>query len=236
MQVKRWLKDVSAQFSEMIFPNCCVACQNSLLKAEQFICTECRANLPKTNYHLHDSQNNPISQKFWGKVDVKHSLAYLHFKKDGKVQKILHHIKYKNQPELAKMLGRWYAEDLQQGNLHNAFDAVVAIPLHPARLQQRGYNQSEMFAEGLCEVLQLEHLSLFFKRIKQTQTQTNKDKLERWQNVANIFETTEQNIFKNKKVLLVDDVTTTGSTMESGVKCLKNCVGLQISVASVANA
>lgn len=230
------MKTLWADFLNLFFPDCCASCQGILLSGEKKICTTCRANLPFTHFHKLNPQENPICQRFYGKIPIRFGLAFLKFTKTGKVQKLLHQIKYQNKPELAQMLGEWYSSELISSNLNIAFDVIVPVPLHPKKLKIRGYNQSEYFGKGLATYLQsnFDHSALV--RNIATETQTQKSRWERWQNVARVFEVQKPETIRNKHILLVDDVITTGSTLEACGKALLEAEALSVSVAAIAMA
>ena len=158
--------------------------------------------------------------------------AFLIFKKEGIVQKLLHELKYSNNPEIGVLLGRMYGSKLRQDGV--TFDAVLAIPLHKSKQKLRGYNQSEEFAKGLAEGLNIPLNTSVLKRKEFTETQTKKSKYERWENVSEIFEVKNPEAIQHKHILLVDDVITTGATLEACVHALKKVEGVKVSVASLA--
>ncbi|MFN3316336.1 MAG: ComF family protein [Raineya sp.] len=220
-------------FLHLLFPDCCYSCQGVLFENEEKICTACRANLPFTNFHKQSPEDNPITQKFFGKIPIKYGLAFLQFSKSGKVQRILHRIKYQNQPELAQMLGNWYGYELAQNQILD-FDYILPVPLHPSKLKIRGYNQSDYFAQGLSEQMQITWKNDLLLRNIATSTQTKKNRLERWKNVKNVFELSDGGLVSGKSVLIVDDVVTTGSTLEACAKVLLDAEAKHISVAAIA--
>lgn len=221
-------------FFSLIFPDCCYSCQGVLLQGEHKICTSCRGNLPFTFYHKQNPTDNPVTQKFFGKIPIRYGLAFLQFTKGSKVQRLLHHIKYNNQPDLAEMLGNWYGAELRDAHLHKQFDLIVAVPLHPKKMKKRGYNQSEYFGKGLSRHTEIPFDAHAIKRTIHTDTQTKKSRFERWKNVATIFEVPEPEIIKGKSVLIVDDVVTTGSTLEACAQVLLDAQAQSISVATIA--
>jgi ComF family protein len=225
-------KEILLDFMYLFFPNYCRGCEESLVKGEKIICTRCMMDLPKSNYHR--ERENPFYHKFSGRLPVKFVMTLFKFVKRGKVQHLLHALKYKNQPEIGVQLGRVYGTDLIDENYKDQFDLIVPVPLHPSRRRKRGYNQSEEFGKGLSEILEIPCTEKFLKRIKETSTQTRKSKLNRWENVSDVFECHELHELKGKRVLLVDDVVTTGATLEAcGEKLLRAGCG-EISIACIA--
>lgn len=229
-------------FLSLFFPDLCLCCNESLMKGEKQVCTKCRYELPQTNYHL--AQENVLAQRFWGKLPVQYTLAYLKFTKGGRVQKILHELKYNNNQEVGEMMGRWYGQILADANttskdtegiLHaSAFDLILPVPLHRSKLRQRGYNQSDCFAQGLSASTNIPWRDDVLKRKKATKTQTKKGRMGRWQNVEKIFEVQKPEVISEKHVLLVDDVITTGSTLEACAQAILEAGAQEISIATIA--
>src|SRR5690606_25682635 len=132
----------------------CYACEESLAKGEAIICTKCRLKLPYTNVHLPNTENI-LMHRFFGKLPVKHALAYLYFRQYGRVQNLLHALKYRGVQEIGEVLGKWYGLDLKENNYATAFDIIIPVPLHRAKLRKRGYNQASSFAKGLATALEI---------------------------------------------------------------------------------
>lgn len=195
----------------LLFPNLCVGCNGVLLAAEQHICAHCINHLPETKFHT--LPENQLEKAFWGRVNIERAYSFLVFRKQGIVQNILHELKYRNNPDLGVMLGQIYGSKLREYGMH--FDAIVAIPLHEKKEKKRGYNQSDCFAHGLAQSLKCEHLKNVIVRDKFTETQTKKARFDRWLNVGDVFGIKSPSLIQNKKVLLVDDVITTGATIEA---------------------
>lgn len=219
-------------FMSLIYPRKCEACGNLLFRHEIFLCNYCQLNLPKSNYHK--IAGNPLGLTFAGRVPLEHAMSFYVFEKSGKIQKLLHSIKYEDQKELAQFLGKRYAAELLKDFKALPFDVVVPIPLHKKKLKLRGFNQSESFAKGICEVAGLPLDTKSMSRVIETSTQTRKKKYERWENVEGIFGLADNHSLSGKHVLLVDDVITTGATIEAACMALKQVEGLKISVAAIA--
>lgn len=216
--------------ANLFFPELCVTCNNVLYRNEQFLCMACLASMPETGFDT--VEGNKLERMFWGRVRVERAFSFLHFRKHSKVQHLLHELKYGNNPALGVYLGRLYGSKLKQSGYMP--DAVAAIPLHKTKLRKRGYNQSAMFAEGLAMSLQVPHVSDAIVRVKRTDTQTNKSRFMRWSNVDTVFDVKNENVLKHKHLLLVDDVITTGATIEACVSRLGKVEGSSVSVASIA--
>ncbi|MBI5219195.1 MAG: ComF family protein [Bacteroidia bacterium] len=223
-----YLKD----FINLFFPNICMACGTNLLTNEKSICTGCLYHLPKTNYHK--EKNNPVSQMFWGKTFIENATAYYFFHKGSKFQDLIHNLKYKGQKEIGFVLGSHLGADLKESELYRDITMVVPVPLHPKREKKRGYNQSDFIARGIAESMKIEANTTSLYRAVETETQTKKSKLDRWKNVENIFRIRREDAFIDKHVLLVDDVITTGSTIEACAEALLAVKGTKVSVACLA--
>ena len=221
-------------FISLLFPKICAACGNSLWKQEETVCLSCEFHLPRTNFHL--ALENPVSQLFWGRVNLESAAAFLYFNKGNKVQQLIHQLKYKGRKDIGIYLGRQYGQHLKYSPFFQTVQLIVPVPLHPKKLLQRGYNQSEQFAIGLGETMKIPVDPYAICRKKETETQTKKSRFRRWQNVAEVFDVTNPGAMEMKHVLLVDDVITTGATLESCIHALSAIHGIRISVATIAAA
>ena len=218
----------------LIYPALCPGCLETLRTDEKYICINCLYNLPKTNFHLDD--NNPMAQLFWGRVKIVSAASFFYFEKGSRSRKVLHHIKYRGIKELALFLGRIYGNKLAAAGKFIFTDLIIPVPLHSSRERTRGFNQSEWFAMGLAESLGKQLCNDILIRSSQTSTQTNKTRIERWENVENCFIVKNQEKIENKHILLVDDVVTTGSTLESCALALTENTGANISILTLAYA
>ena len=190
--------------------------------------------LPRSNYHLH--KENPFYLRLHGRLPVEHVMALFKFVKSGKVQHLLHALKYKQQPEIGQALGRLYANYLLLSDYEKAFDIILPVPLHSLRKRQRGYNQSEEFGKGLSEGLGIPCTDTVLERRLQTSTQTKKSKISRWTNVSDVFHLRVPEAVHNKRVLLVDDVMTTGATLEACGRVIVDGKCKSLSIACIAAA
>ena len=190
--------------------------------------------LPRTHYHA--ESENALFKRLNGRIPLSFALAFFLFRKGGKVQHLLHALKYSNHPEIGETLGEVYGEELQQANYGEKFNVIVPVPLHISRKRKRGYNQSEEFAKGLSKSLKIPFSGDALERIIKTETQTRKTKLKRWQNVSEVFRLKEHDQIVNQHVLLVDDVITTGATIEACAQVLLENGCSAISIASIAYA
>lgn len=188
--------------------------------------------MPKSYYHL--NQDNPFYRKFRGRLPVKHVMTLYKFVKESRVQQVLHALKYKQQPEIGEMLGRVYGHDLVQAEFKSSFDIIIPVPLHTSRRQIRGYNQSEEFGKGLSQMLEVPCVDNYMTRDLKTETQTHKSKLNRWENVSRTFRVIKVEPIREKRVLLVDDVVTTGATLEACGQALLAAGCRELSIACIA--
>ncbi len=222
-------------FLSLIYPRLCMACGNSLFLNEDILCTRCLVQLPQTGFHL-IPKDNQVIRSFWGRVPVEGGAARYFFRKSAPVQRLLHNLKYNHAPEIGVFVGRIYGRELLQSEVFGSVDVIIPIPLHPDKERKRGYNQATMFARGLSQSMAkpLDETSLY--RSVFTETQTRKSRLRRWENVKSVFALRDSARLEGKHILLVDDVITTGATMEACINKLLEVPGTRVSVAAIATA
>jgi ComF family protein len=228
------LRPLLADLVALFFPRPCLACREPLVAGEAHLCTSCRTELPYTDYHLLPSAQNPLARRFWGKLPVHHTLSYLRFLRHGRVQQLLHQLKYQGQSQVGTALGQLYGAELAYAGLGHEFDLIVPVPLHRRKLARRGYNQAEAFATGLAAALPCASDAHALRRTEHTASQTRKGRAERWQNVAAVFEVAEPQAVLGRHILLVDDVLTTGATLESCGVALLAAGARAVSIATIA--
>jgi len=204
------------------------------MNQEKYICLKCLFDLPRTNFH--SIHGNKVEQQLWGKVQIEHATSYFYFRKGSRYQKLIHYLKYKGLKELGEEVGKHFGFDLCESPDFSEIDVIIPVPLHPRKFRKRGYNQSEWIAKGLGFALNKPVDSNNLVRKVHTSTQTQKSRFDRWKNVEGIFEVQQPEMLHNKHVLLVDDVMTTGSTIEACSVALLKVSGLKISVATLAYA
>lgn len=232
----RFIQLLISSFSDQLFPVLCFGCGQSLENKRSILCIHCRMNLPETGQHR-EPYDKDLLNKFTGKVPIRFIASYLYFKKGGVVQKLIHHIKYKGQKEAAKELANWYGNQLVMECEHiGNIDLIIAVPLHASRFKQRGYNQSEWIAMGIAEAIHVPVFNNVLFRNRFEESQTHKNRLERWENVMSVFSIQNPELVRGKNVLLVDDVLTTGATLEScATELLKfDCLSVSILTLAVA--
>lgn len=221
-------------FISLIFPEVCVSCGKSLAKNEYCICTLCLYHLPVTNYHK--QADNPVSKLFWGRANIHSAAAFYSFGKGSKVQHLVHQLKYRGRKEIGVTVGKLYGKELLTSDLFKSIDVILPIPLHIKKKRKRGYNQSDLFAEGLSESMNIEYKTNVLARVTASSTQTKKSRFNRWKNVESIFEVKKPELLERKHILLVDDVVTTGSTLEACAQTILKIPDTKVSIAAIAYA
>lgn len=221
-------------FLGLFYPEFCVACDANLITQEKVLCTHCLYQIPRTKFHK--KPDNPMEQSFWGRQQIEHACAFFFFNKESKYQKLLHQLKYHNRPDIGFELGREFGAELLRSDHFTDVDYIIPVPLHKKKLHKRGYNQSEMIAQGMAEMLNTKLDTKILIRTTFTETQTKKGRYERWENVEKVFKCKSPDLIEGKHVLIVDDVMTTGATIEGCAHVLHKAANVKISVATLAYA
>ena len=216
----------------LLFPELCNACGTHLYYGEKEICIKCLRDLPFTDFHLY--ADNPVAKQLWGRLPNTNAMAMLYFRKGTKVQNLMHSLKYKDKTEVGVKLGNLLGEKLKNSNDYKGIDLIIPVPLHSSKERSRGYNQSKCIADGIAEALEIEVSSTHLLRAKSTETQTKKSRYTRFENMQSVFDVKQKEELENLHILLVDDVITTGATLEACGNALLNIGVKKLSIAAVA--
>ena len=226
------ISNIINDINTILVPLLCFGCNAPLYRGEEHICTVCRNQLPLTEYTF--NAENPVDRIFYGRINIIKASSFLLFTEKGIVKNLIHYLKYKNQEQIGLFLGNWYGSILKENNFLNKIDYVVPVPLHRKKLRKRGYNQVALFAKTIAAHINAQYLDQVLVKTANTRTQTNKSRILRWQNKQALYLLKDIKIFKNKNVLLLDDVITTGATMEACATALSQSKGINIYIASMA--
>ncbi len=216
----------------LFFPKVCYACNNLLVDNEKHICITCRHNLPVTNFHFEN--NEAIKKVLYGRVKLELGTALLKFEKKGIVQHLLHNLKYKGHETIGKVLGEWLGNELKTIEAYQTIDVIIPVPLHKRKLKKRGYNQVKKFGIEIANALDAEYIDTVLLKTTSTKTQVFKKRIARWDNSNEVFTMQNESLIKGKHILLVDDIITTGATIESCANILLKAENVKISVATMA--
>lgn len=216
----------------LFYPEVCLCCQEHLTSNEHVICVICRHDLPVTNFS--GEHNNLVEKSFYGRIPIENATALFYFFKKGNVQELIHALKYKNQQQVGVLLGNWLGEEILVSSRFSTIDCIVSVPLHKKKLKSRGYNQVTTFGESLANKLNIPYIDNVLKRVSFTNTQTKKIRLDRWKNVEELFLVEDNAALENKHILLIDDIITTGATLEACWKAFENTKNIKISIACMA--
>lgn len=224
--------DTAHDLVSLVFPGMCEACNRLLRRGEEVICTECQYALPQTHYH--EERNNAIEKHFWGRVEVFRAASFYFFQKGSRIQHLIHQLKYRGRTDVGVKLGTLYGAQLREQDDYKSAEVVLPVPLHPSKERQRGYNQVNLFCEGISGAMEIPSLPHLLVRTKATETQTHKSRFERWDNVGSVFQISDPEKLEGKHVLLCDDVITTGSTLEACARAILSVAGTTVSIATIA--
>lgn len=217
---------------DLIFPRLCNFCETALLPSETVLCTGCLHDLPVLPNHL--DQDNDTEKIFYGRIPIENATSLLLFEKKGITQKLIHNLKYKGQQEIGSYLGKWLGEELSTLKKFEAITVVIPVPLHKNKLKKRGYNQVEKFGQEIATALQVPYEDKILLKQSASNSQTLKKRLARWGEISETFVVTEHDTLKGAHILLVDDLVTTGATLEACCEKLLQIPGIKISIATMA--
>ena len=226
------IKNIANDFLHLIYPHVCIGCGSDVLETEESICSACFSQLPFTNYFMFE--DNPVQQRFAGRLIVQHAGSTFHFTTRSIMQNIVFAVKYRGNREAGIFLGKQTGKALLQTEWHKDIDIIVPLPLNKRKLQQRGYNQAELIANGIASIIDKPVANNIAMRKVYTETQTHKDRISRWQSMQYVFMVNNSEALYNKHVLLVDDIITTGATLESCGQHISALPGAKLSLATAA--
>lgn len=226
-------KEIKDSFLHLIFPHICAGCGSDILNKENQLCIRCTEALPDTHFESHP--NNPVEKKFWGRLQLQAATAQYYFTSESLIQRLTHQFKYRGNKELGFQLGRMMGDSLRRSARFHV-DALIPLPLFPNKERKRGFNQSVILCRGIAEYLQVAVLENVIIRPQHTETQTHKGRIERWRNMEGKFVLVNKAAIANKHVLLVDDVVTTGATLESCGNEILKAENVRLSIACLCDA
>jgi competence protein ComFC len=216
----------------LIYPKTCAVCEAILTKKDQVICIECLHELPITDYHL--DNDNPIQKVFYGRIPIENATSLLLFKKKGSVQNLIHELKYRGNRDIGVFLGKWLGGIMAKLPEYQNIDVIIPVPLHKKKLKVRGYNQVEDFGKEIAKSLNVDYKDHILLKTTVSSSQTIKARLSRWGSLEETFVLNNKEEISGKHILLVDDLITTGATLEACTHILQQAGNIKISVASMA--
>jgi ComF family protein len=228
------LKNIFNSTLHLFYPHLCTGCGSDLLPEDNLLCLQCINDLPHTNFAQHN--NNPVEKIFWGRIPVAAAHSEFYFEKAFLIQHLIHQLKYKNNTAIGFYMGEVMGKTLQGSNRFINIDYLVPLPLYPDKERKRGYNQAAIICNGMSEVMNVPVLTGNVLRQRFTQTQTRKHRTERWENVAGSFTVKNPAALQGKNILLVDDVITTGATLEACGSVILQTEGVNLYIATLAHA
>lgn len=217
---------------DLFFPPVCMACNSSLSDKNLQICITCRHDLPVTNFHFDDSEY--VKKVFYGRIEIENATALLRFHKKGIVQQLMHNLKYHGHENIGELLGDWLGEELASIESYNEIDLVIPVPLYKTKLKKRGYNQVAKFGQCIAKALNADYEDNVLVKTSATKTQVFKNRESRWLQKDGIFTVQNEERLRGKHILLVDDIITTGATIEACANILTKTHNNKLSVATMA--
>lgn len=226
-----FLKNILSDVSHLFYPHLCNGCGSDILGEDHLLCARCIIDLPHTNFAQH--ADNPIEKIFWGRIPLTAAYSEFYFAKAALIQHLVHQLKYKGNQAMGIYLGELMGKSMMDCNRFNNIDGLVPLPLYPDKERKRGYNQAEVICKGIAAKMNIPILNDILIRQRFTETQTKKHRTERWENVADSFVLLNDSFLIGKNLLLVDDVVTTGATLEASGNTLLKIDGVQLSIATL---
>ncbi|MBK9109346.1 MAG: ComF family protein [Saprospiraceae bacterium] len=216
---------------ELFYPNLCICCEARCFSAEQIFCLDCQSQLPPSE--MYQFAENEFTLKFKGRIPLHKGAALFYYQKGSRLQLAMERLKYKNEPDIGISLGSYFADRLYQNPFIEALDLILPVPLHPSRERIRGYNQSAMIARGFSEISKIPVKENILLRSKETKSQIDKNRMERIDNMQSVFEVRQAEKIENKHLLLIDDILTTGATLEACALQLLKTAPCKISMLTI---
>ncbi|WP_111707356.1 ComF family protein [Lutibacter citreus] len=216
----------------LFYPEICLCCKNQLTTNEKYVCIECRHDLPVTNFT--NENNNLIEKIFYGREEVIDGTSLFYFLKKGKIQHLIHELKYNKQQQVGEFIGNWLADEIIESDRFKSIDCIIPVPLHKKKFRSRGYNQVTTFGKCLSLKLNIPFYENILIKTSATKTQTKKNRFSRWKNAEHLFTLKNAELLEAKHILLIDDIITTGATLESCAKTLKGAKNIKLSIATMA--
>jgi ComF family protein len=228
------LKNIFSSTLHLFYPHVCTGCGSDLLSADNLLCLKCIHNLPHTNFAA--LANNPVEKELWGRIQLTAAYSQFYFSKEFLIQHLIHQLKYRGDTRVGFYLGEIMGKTLLSSNRFNVVDALIPLPLYPDKEHKRGYNQATIICNGISAVTNIPVINGAVIRQHATETQTRKHRTERWENVKSSFKVIRENELKGKHLLLVDDVITTGATLEACGSTILQVENVKLCIATLAYA
>ncbi|AXY76311.1 ComF family protein [Paraflavitalea soli] len=225
------ITETARSLFHLFFPHCCAGCGSDVISNEQLLCLSCINRLPLTNFHLY--ADNPVQHIFRGRLPLVNATSYLYFTKDSLLQHLMHQLKYNNRKDIGAWFGKRIGEVLTASNRFTMPDALLPVPLFATRERKRGYNQAEVLCTGMAAIMGIPVLKDVIVRSVFTESQTRRNRIERWQNMEGKFSVKDAAAIEGRHLLLVDDMITTGATLEACGQALLAAANVRLSVATM---
>jgi ComF family protein len=219
-------------FIHLFFPHVCTGCGSDIINNKHQLCLKCLSELPVTNFFSQPA--NPVEKKFYGRIPVRNAGSGYFFTKDSLLETLIYELKYKGNKDIGFYLGQLLAKFLSNNNAFNDIDILVPLPLNPKRQKKRGYNQAASLCNGIASVWKRPVVENAVIRKVNTETQTHMDRITRWENMDGVFAIAEPSLIRDKHILLVDDVITTGASLEACGSEILKVFGTSLSIATLA--